>query len=237
MAMNVKTMVAVAALGAVGVGAWWFLGASAGAKTDVFGGPASGGRPAAGAVSALPANGSGTPTDQAAESQASTPAWLKPGAPATQPTLGATVPGQTLPQSPGVKMSTDPAEMAKEQERLQKVRIAAQRLREVSSQKSPDPKAVVEAMRELEVANGGPMMNGVDLAALRKSNELLLGLSNELQSMQALAERVERGDKTIPDADYKAHLEKMRKIHEQILNNAPAVPSVPVVPGSAKSGQ
>ncbi|MBQ0937817.1 hypothetical protein [Ideonella paludis] len=231
-----KPMVAVAVLAVAGAGAWWVLGSKSEANATSFGQSNPSAR--TGVAQTTPSPSSEAEKAGAEPSQAAAPAWLKAKSPTeVVSAMGLPASAVQMVEAAMPKANATPAELAKERERLERVRMAAQRLREVSTQKNADPKAVVAAMKELEVANGGPMLNGVDLSAIRKNNELLLGVSAELQSMQAMAERVERGDKTLTEAEYKAVTEKMRKLHEQVLNNAPALPPMPQVPTGTKPAQ
>lgn len=107
------------------------------------------------------------------------PAWINSTGPAP---ASATAP---LPGAP----VANPVEDAK----AVRMRAAMDRLNKLQSQKDLDPKAVEEALAEIERANGSSVMQGVRLDVLRENLRVAVRLKTASEGMQVLQQRSAAG--------------------------------------------
>jgi hypothetical protein len=180
--MRKKYMVIAGVLSVAVVAGWVLQDRLFPGRVDTFLGKTTG-QPVAPVPAYAPAV---LPAETATDQNASTsqPAWMNGtgSASASNP--------RTATSSPGSVTGASPEEAAK----AVRMRAAMDRLNKLQSQKDLDPKAVEDALAEIERANGSSVMQGVRLDVLRENLRVAARMKKASEELQVLQQRSTAGE-------------------------------------------
>lgn len=100
--------------------------------------------------------------------------------------------------------------------RLQRIKAAAERLRD-AGESGQSPQTVLAALKDLEAANGGAQLAGIDLTVMRKNMEVAMKMQEKAQELSQLQQQYQRGDKQASKERMEALVKEMRALQSQVV--------------------
>jgi hypothetical protein len=140
-----------------------------------------------------------------AESQNETrPAWMNG-------------PGAAEAVRPAAASSPATASDRESNERAARMRAAMSRLEKLQGQKDPDPKAVDDALAEVERAHGSSVLQGVRLDVLRENLRVAARMQKAAGELQSLQQRSAAGElKPAQQAELNQKLAEMETLQREL---------------------